>query len=128
MDIIITAAIYLINLGKYETAVEYLKKAIAAEEGKGSMDVAIEYTCILGELLANMGESDKARKEFDKVVEYCSRTNSLEKQRKVAQDFLVEYDRKQKEEYAKRLEVEIREKPAVSELKTNTTQTSIFLQ
>ena len=128
MDINFTAAIYLINLGKFDSAIEYLKKAIADKEGDGSMDAAIQYTCVLGELFANMGEQDKARAEFDKVIRYCSKTNSLYEQKKIAEDFLNEYDRELKEKYAKRLEVEIYEEPRLSKPRPNTTQRGIFLQ
>ena len=132
MDINFTAAIFLINMGKYESAVEYLKKAIAAKEGDGSMDVAIEYTCVLGELLANMGESERAREEFGKVAEYCKRTNSLAKQNEIAQNFISEYDAAGNSESVSRngnkTGVQVYAKLPRSEKKPNTTQTSVFLQ
>ena len=129
MDINFVAAIYLINMGKYELAVEYLKKAIAEQENNGSTDVAIEYTCVLGELLANINETEEARKEFEKVVEYCEHTNSLYRQKEIAQRFLNEFETAGKSKGKKRKRTdEACAKPPASGNKPNTTQTSVFLQ
>ena len=94
MDIHFDAALNLINLGNYDSAVRNLEKAIEAEEGKGDTKCAMEYTCVLGELLANMGETERARSEFNKVLGYCTVTNSLPEQRKIAQGFIDEFDGK----------------------------------
>ena len=128
MDINFSAAIHFINMGKFKMAVEHLEKAIAAESDSGNMDSAIMCTCVLGELLANMGDRDRASKEFGKVVEYCNRTNSLGKQREVAQSFLDEFEaaaRKLKYNVSAVEEGAIRQNPGS---KPNTAQTSVFLQ
>lgn len=94
MDIHFDAALQLINMGNYDSAVRNLEKAIEAEEGKGDTKCAMEYSCVLGELLANMGETERARDEFNKVLGYCTVTNSLPDQRKIAQGFIDEFDGK----------------------------------
>ncbi len=81
-------AIRYINLEAYDKAVESLQTAIEEETDKGSERTAIEYTCVLGELLADIGKKQEAEQEFLKVIEYCDRTNSLHKQRDIAADFL----------------------------------------
>ena len=128
MDINFAAAIHLINMGKYETAVEHLEKAIAAEEGNGDMESAIMCTCVLGELLANMGERDRASEEFTKVIEYCKRTNSLGKQREVAQSFLKEFEAADRQSRYSAAFTDGYADPHGLGSKSNTTQTSVFLQ
>lgn len=88
MNVNFEMAIQYINLEDYGKAVEALAKAIEEEKTGGNEQAAIEYTCVLGELLADLGEKEKAATEFLKVTEYCSRTNSLPKQAKIAKDFL----------------------------------------
>lgn len=94
MDIHFDAALRLINMENYDAAVRNLEQAIEAEEGKGDTKCAMEYTCVLGELLANMGETERARGEFNKVLGYCTITNSLPEQRKIAKRFIDEFDGK----------------------------------
>lgn len=97
MNVNFEAAIHLINLGSYDTAAEHLRKAIAEEKANGNEQTAIEYTCVLGDLFSNLGEDDKAKTEFDKVLEYCDRTKSLNKQRKIAADFMSTFSEKYKD-------------------------------
>lgn len=94
MDIHFDAALRLINMGNYDSAVRNLELAIEAEEGKGDTKCAMEYTCVLGELLANMGETESAREKFNKVLGYCTVTNSLPEQRKIAKGFIDKFDGK----------------------------------
>lgn len=88
MNVNFEMAIQYINLESYDKAVEALGKAIEEEKAGGNEQGAIEYTCVLGELLADLGEKEKAAVEFLKVTEYCNRTNSLPKQARIAKDFL----------------------------------------
>lgn len=94
MDLHFEMALRQINMGKYETAVGNLEKAIDAEEGNGDTKSAMECRCVLGELLANMGENDRAREEFNKVLGYCTVTNTLPEQYKIARDFINAFDGK----------------------------------
>ncbi len=96
MNVNFEAAICSINLGSYDKAIEHLKKAIDDEKTNGNEKIAIEYTCVLGDLFSNLGEEVKAKIEFDKVIEYCDRTNSLEKQREIAAKFIEAYNLKNK--------------------------------
>lgn len=120
MDVHFSVALNLINMGKYEKAVENLETAIKAESDSGNDGSAMECTCVLGELLANMGETDRAREEFKKVLDYCSSTKSHPKQQKIAQEFIDKFDgntpagKLKKSEAAKR--------------KPNTTQSAKFVQ
>lgn len=120
MDVHFDAALNFINMGKYEKAVENLEVAIKAESDSGNATSAMECTCVLGELLANMGETDRAREEFKKVLEYCSSTNSLPKQQKIAQDFIDKFDGNTAAEKLKKSEAAKR--------KPNTTQSAKFMQ
>lgn len=96
MNINFEAALRLINIGAYDEAQKNLRKAIDEENANGSERTAIEYACVLGDLLANLDDEYKAKAEFDKVIEYCDRTNSLSKQRKIAADFITAYNLKNK--------------------------------
>ena len=107
MNINFEAALQLIDLGAYKEAVKTLKRAISEEENGGNESAAIEYTCVLGDLLSNLGEDDQAKTEFDKVLEYCNRTNSLPKKKQIASDFIGVYN--------------LQNRP-------NTTQTSPYIQ
>ncbi len=120
MDIHFDAAINYINMEKYEKAVENLELAIKAESDSGNTEGAMECTCVLGELLANMEETDRAREEFKKVLEYCSKTNSLPKQKKIAQDYIDKFDGNTPEEKLK--------KSAAAQNKPNTSQSAKFIQ
>lgn len=128
MDINFDAAIHYINMGKYEAAVEHLEKAIAAEESNGSTDAAIECTCVLGELLANMGETERARAEFDKVIEYCKRTNSLGKQQEIAQSFINEFEASARRSKSGKTSGAEGSAKSRSGNEPNTTQSSVFMQ
>lgn len=88
MNINFEMAIQYINLEAYDKAVESLQTAIKEETDKGNEKASIEYTCVLGELYADLGKKEESIGEFAKVLEYCDRTNDLPKQRKIARDFL----------------------------------------
>lgn len=88
MNVNFEMAIQYINLEEYEKAVESLKTAISEEMDKGNEKESIEYTCVLGELYADLGRKKESIDEFLKVLEYCEKTNSLPKQQKIAKDFL----------------------------------------
>ncbi len=88
MNVNFEMAIQYINLEAYDKAVESLQTAIKEEADKGNEKGSVEYTCVLGELYADMGKKKEAIEEFSKVMDFCGRTNSLPKQRKIAKDFL----------------------------------------
>lgn len=88
MNVNFEMAIQYINLEEYEKAVESLKAAVKEESDRGNEKGAAEYTCVLGELYADLGMKDESIGEFTKVLDYCNRTNSLPKQRQIAKDFL----------------------------------------
>ena len=88
------AALKLIDMKAYEDAEVNLRTAIEEEYANNNESTAIEYTCVLGELLANIGQPGRARTEFNKVVEYCDKTQSLPKQRDIALTFLAAFDGK----------------------------------
>ena len=94
MNINFEVALRHINLESYEKAVEHLNLAINEETEAGREETAVQYACVLGELLANLGRVPEAREQFEKVREYCDRTNSLFKQRQIAQNFLDAFDGK----------------------------------
>lgn len=82
------AALKLINMKSYKDAETSLRAAIEEERKNKHEDTAIEYTCVLGELLADIGQPEQARTEFTKVYEYCKKTKSLPKQQEIAMSFL----------------------------------------
>lgn len=88
MNVNFEMAIQYINLEKYDKAIKSLQTAISEEMDKNNERDAIEYTCVLGELYADLGRIEESEQEFLKVLEYCGRTNGLPKQRKIAKDFL----------------------------------------
>ncbi len=88
MNVNFEIAIYSINHGEYDKAIESLNTAIKQETDHNNEKTAIEYTCVLGELYADLGKKKEAEQEFLKVIEYCDRTDSLHKQRDIAADFL----------------------------------------
>lgn len=92
MNINFEAALHLINLGAYDQAVKNIQKAIEQEKDNGDEKSAIEYICVLGDLFSQLGEEDKAKTEFDKVIEYCDRTNSLPEQKRIAEEFVSFYN------------------------------------
>lgn len=94
MNINFEAALHLINLGSYKEAEKNIRKAIEEETAAGDEKTAIEYTCVLGDLFSNLNMEDKAKAEFDKVLEYCEKTNSLPKQKQIASDFIGAYNLK----------------------------------
>ncbi len=81
-------AIQFINMEEYDKAVDSLKKAISAEHENNNEKAAMEYTCVLGELLANLDRRHEAEEEFLKVLDYSVRTNSIPKQAAIAKEFL----------------------------------------
>ena len=129
MDTKFVAAIYLINMGQYDLAAEYIRKAIKSLDGEGCEEKIIMYTCVLGELFAKMGDVAMAREEFDKVIRYCNVTNSLSEQKEIALGYLKKFaadEKKQNEKRKKAAAAE--EKPIYTNLMPNTTQTTYFLQ
>ncbi len=88
MNVNFEMAIQYINLENYDKAVSSLRTAIKEETDKNNEKTAIEYTCVLGELLADLGKRQEAEQEFLKVINFCDRTNALPKQRAIAADFL----------------------------------------
>lgn len=88
MNVNFEMAIQYINLEAYDKAVDSLQTAIKEESDKGNEKGAMEYTCVLGELYADLGKKKESIDEFTKVLNYCDRTNELPKQRKIAKDFL----------------------------------------
>lgn len=96
MNIDFEAALKYIDLGSYDKAIEKLNTAIAHEQESNNESMAVQYRCVLGELHANLGNADKAREEFDKVIEYCDEAHTLQKQRNIAQTYLDAFDGKLK--------------------------------
>lgn len=92
MNINFELAIQFINLEDYDNAVKKLNEAIAEENGAGNENTAIQYTCVLGELLANIERIEESRAEFNKVIEYCRRTDSLPKQLNIAETYIAAFD------------------------------------
>lgn len=92
MNVNFEAALQLINLGNYDKAIAELNKAIDAEMAKDNESTATEYRCVLGELLANLDRKEDARIEFATVVEYCEFSNSLSKQKAIAEVFIKAID------------------------------------
>lgn len=88
MNINFEAAIKFINLGDNDSAINELNTAIGVEEKNGRESTAIQYRCVLGELLHELGRDDDASKELEKVVKYCGETNSLPQQERIASDIL----------------------------------------
>ncbi len=89
MNVNFEMALQYINLGSYEKAEEELRTAIEKETEKGSLETAMEYRCVLGELLANLRKRKKSDEEFLRVVEYCKKTGSLPKQLAIAEEYLA---------------------------------------
>lgn len=92
MNIHFDMAIQFINLESYDNAVRELNEAIAEEKAEGNENFAIQFTCVLGELLANLGRVEESRAEFNKVIEYCRRENSLPKQLNIAETYIAAFD------------------------------------
>lgn len=92
MNIHFDMAIQFINLESYDNAVKELNEAIAQENAEENEYSAIQYTCVLGELLANLERIEESRVEFNKVIEYCRRTNSLPKQLDIAETYIAAFD------------------------------------
>lgn len=86
------AALKYIDLGSYDKAIEKLNSAI--EQESGNQDTAIQYRCVLGELHANLGHGEESRAEFEKVLEYCEETHTLQKQKVIAQTYIDAMDGK----------------------------------
>ena len=90
MNVNFEMAMRYINLGSYEKAENALKAAIDEEIGKNNGDVAAEYRCVLGELLANLDRKDDAAAELKQVYEYCGKKEKLSRQREIAEKLLVQ--------------------------------------
>lgn len=88
MNIDFGIAMQYINLEAYDKAVAHLKTAIEQENKDGNESEAMEFTCVLGELYANLGETAQAKAEFAKVLDYCGKTGKLNKQREIAEKFM----------------------------------------
>lgn len=86
MNIDFEAALKYIDLGNYERAVEKLNSAIEAV-GEDT-DEGIQYRCVLGELYANIGNVNQSQEEFVRVMEYTDNSQTLPKQRAIAQAYL----------------------------------------
>ena len=93
MNIDFEAALRYIDLGSYDNAVKKLKSAIDSEK-ENNPEEAAQYRCVLGELYANLGQQEDSRAEFLQVIEYCDSTNTLQKQRVIAQTYLDAFDGK----------------------------------
>ena len=94
MNMDFEAALRFIDLGSYDKAIESLGKAIAAEEAAENDETAIQYRCVLGELLINIPKPEEARAEFEKVIAYCDEYNVLDKQRAIARTYIDALDGK----------------------------------
>lgn len=92
MNVEFEAALKYIDMESYDRAVEHLNKAIDKEMDGGSEETAMEYRCVLGELLANLDRKDEARDEFAAVVDYCDFSKSLPKQNAIAAAFIKAID------------------------------------
>lgn len=92
MNVEFEAALQYINMENYDRAIECLNKAIDKEMEAGSEGMAMEYRCVLGELLANLDRKDEARDEFAAVVDYCDFSKKLPKQKVIADAFIKAID------------------------------------
>lgn len=92
MNINFEAALKYIDLGNYEKAVEKLNTAI--EQAGGDTEEGTQYRCVLGELYANIGNAEKSREEFEKVINYTEDTNTLSRQRDIARAYIDAFDGK----------------------------------
>ena len=61
MNVEFEAALQYINLESYDNAISHLNKAIDKEMDEGNEGTAMEYRCVLGELLANLDRKEEAR-------------------------------------------------------------------
>lgn len=92
MNIHFEAAMQYINLENYDKAAEELNKAAEKEMEGGNEKTAMEYRCVLGELLANLDRKEEARDEFAAVVDYCDFAGDLPEQKIIAETFIVAID------------------------------------
>lgn len=92
MNVEFEAALQYINMESYDNAIEHLNKAIDKEMDGGDEARAMEYRCVLGELLANLDRKDEARDEFAAVVDYCNFSNGLHNQKIIAGAFIKAID------------------------------------
>lgn len=92
MNVEFEAALKYIDLGSYDKAVSMLNTAI--EKAGGDTDEGMQYRCVLGELYANIGNVEKSREEFTKVLDYTVESHTLEKQRQIASTYLDAFDGK----------------------------------
>ena len=88
INVNVSAALKYIDLGNEEKAIELLQLAISQEAEKGDETSATEYRCVLGEYYANLGQSENARDLFNQVVNFCTESRILSKQRDIAQTYL----------------------------------------
>ncbi len=92
MNVEFEAALQYINMESYDNAIEHLNKAIDKEMEDGNEGTAMEYRCVLGELLANLDRKEEARDEFAAVVDYCDFSNGLPNQKIIAGAFIKAID------------------------------------
>lgn len=92
MNIDFEAALRYIDLGSYDKAVEKLISAIDKEQDNPENQT--KYRCVLGELYANLGKLSECREEFNKVIDYCDETHTLQQQRAIASAYVDALDKK----------------------------------
>ena len=81
------AALRYIDMGNYDKAIQYLNIAIKKAEEKDETE-AIKYRCVLGELYVNLGKTEEAKAEFNRVIVFTYENTTLPQQRKIASTFL----------------------------------------
>lgn len=91
MNINFERALKDIDAQQFDSAISELNTAISFEIEHGRPDDAEQYRCVLAELLANLSRITESMAEFEKVLEYCNKTNSLPKQKKIAEAFLKRF-------------------------------------
>ncbi|MGN1108521.1 MAG: hypothetical protein ACI4RK_03980 [Oscillospiraceae bacterium] len=94
MNIDFEAALKYIDLGSYDKAIDKLKTAIENETEKNDLSTATQYRCVLGELYANLGRKDESKAEFEKVLDYCDETHTLQKQGNIAATYISAFEGK----------------------------------
>lgn len=94
MNVYFEAALRYIDLGSYDKAIEKLKTAIDMESK--DPETQTQYRCVLGELYANLHMVEESREEFNKVLDYCQESHTLQKQKAIAQTYIDAFDGKLK--------------------------------
>ncbi len=87
-DVKFNAALGYIDRGNYEKAITLLNERIDEAVAANNEGEATEIRCVLGELYANLGNSAAANECFTQVKKYCSETNLLPAQAKIAEAFM----------------------------------------